>query len=523
MTRLRACLATACATAVAAFGLAACGEDDSAVSEGPASAVPADVPFYLEGVANLEDADNLQDALETLGVEDPAGKLGAELDSQLEAQGAPVSYTEDIEPLIGERVGFFVQTFESSDLAEAPTEGDGAVIVETTDEDGARDRIDQILEESGDPAEDATYNGVDYKLNPDGGDAVAVFDGFVVAGTEPSVQAAIDASNGDSLADSEEFNSELDALDSDPVSLAYAEPNAVLDQLEASGQLDAPGRAVVEQAAAGLLEVPAVFTIGADSEQVTFSASTGVAESAAQLPTEESSLLRELPGDAWAATAVPDVGAAIQQSLDQVSSTAGTAAPDFDKELQQETGLELGSLTEAIGDVAFFVRGTNPLDAGGGLVVEDLDPDSTSDALRALERLAESEAGPGERLTPLNVEGEGFAFTSPSLPQPVNVVQREGKLVIAYGDDATEDAFAPTETLGDSETFTSATDALGDYATSFFVDIGPALGIAEATGATADPNYASIQPYLEHLSYFVTGASVDDDRSRARAVVGLTD
>ena len=233
--------------------------------------------------------------------------------------------------------------------------------------------------------------------------------------------------------------------------------------------------------------------------------------------------MRALPGDSWAATAIPDVGASIDEALQQVSTTAGTAAPDFDKELRRETGLDLAALTGAIGDVALFARGTNVLDAGGGAVVEDLDPDATADAIGTLRRLAQREAGPGEKITQPSVEGEGYAFTSPSLPQPVNVVQRDDKLVIAYGDEATDEAFAPSETLGDSDTFTTASDALGDYGVSLFLDTGPALDLAESSGAATDPGYAQAQPYLEHLDYLITGASVDEDRSRVRAVLGLTE
>jgi hypothetical protein len=156
-------------------------------------------------------------------------------------------------------------------------------------------------------------------------------------------------------------------------------------------------------------------------------------------------------------------------------------------------------------------------------VIEDLDPAATADALAALRRLAERETGPGERITQPNVEGEGYAFTSPDLPQPVNVVQRDDKLVIAYGDEATEEAFAPSGTLGESDTFTTAADALGDYGVSLFVDGGPALDLAESSGATADPGYAQAQPYLQHLAYLITGASLDEDRSRVRAVLGLTE
>jgi Protein of unknown function (DUF3352) len=548
MRGLRTPLAAICVAAATALGLAACGGGDS--SEGPAGAVPADAPVYFESAVNLEQADGLTDALETLGVEDPAGMFAEELDAEAADDDSPVNYSDDIEPLLGERGGFFVSSFGSGgDLVSATTDcvapegvptgttddgcaiptqevgddGDGALVVETTDEDGARDLIDELIAEGGDPVEDASHGDVDYKLNPEDGDAVAVFDGFVVLGTEPAIQAAIDASAGDSLADSEEYQAELDALDSDPVFTAYADPAEVLDQLEASGELDPAERGVAEQAIGGLGDVPAVLTIGAEPDRLTLDASAGVAETAAQLPVEESELLRALPGDSWAATAIPDVGASIEQALSQITATAGPAAPDFGQELRRETGLDLEALTGAIGDVALFVRDTSPLDAGGGAVVEDLDPAATADAIEVLRRLALREAGPGERVTQPSVEGEGFAVTSPDLPQPINVIQRDDKLVVAYGDDATEDALAPSETLGDSETFGTATDALGDYGVSLFLDVGPALDLAEASGATADPEYAEAAPYLEHLDYLITGGSVDDDRSRVRAVLGLTE
>jgi hypothetical protein len=264
-----------------------------------------------------------------------------------------------------------------------------------------------------------------------------------------------------------------------------------------------------------------VLTIGASSDSFTLDASTGVAEVATAIPAEESELLRSLPGDSWAATAIPDVGASIDQALQQVTATAGPAAPDFEQELRRETGLDLGSLTSAIGDVAVFVRGTNVLDVGGGAVVEDLDPAATADALEVLRREAQRE---GEAdIVPLGIEGDGFAIQPPGAPEAINVVQRDDKLVVVYGDDATEDAFAPSETLGDAESFGAATEALGDYAVSLFFDVRPALDLAESTGATDDPTYAEAQPYLEHLDYLITGGSSDDDRDRIRVVLGLTE
>ena len=496
----------------AALALGGCG-DEEAESEGPVSLVPADAPLYFESVANIEgdDAEGLADALSTLGVDDPAAMLGEQLDAALEADGAPINYTDDIEPLLGDRAGLFVESFEA--------EGSGALIIETTDEDGARERVDELIAESDDPAEDATHGGVDYKLNPTDGNAVAVFDGFVVGGTEASVQAAIDSSNGDSLADSEEYQSELEGGVDDPVFTAYANVASILDGLVESGQLGGAERGVVEQSLGGVADVPALLSVGADSDDVTVEASFGIADPEARVAAEESELLRALPGDAWGAAAVPELGAAVERTIEQLESTAGALAPDIAQEFRRETGLDLARLAAAIGDVAVFVRGTNVLDVGGGAVIEDLDPSITADALETLRRLAERE---GEEVGPLDVEGEGFAIQPPGAPQRVNFVQRNDRLVVAYGDEATERAFEPSEALGEADAFGAAAAALGEgYSVAFFLDAGPALELADSAGAASDPGFAQAEPYLEQVDYLVTGALSEEERDRVRIVLGL--
>jgi hypothetical protein len=104
----------------------------------------------------------------------------------------------------------------------------------------------------------------------------------------------------------------------------------------------------------------------------------------------------------------------------------------------------------------------------------------------------------------------------------VNFVQRDDRLVIAYGDEATEQAFEPSGTLGDSDAFAAPADALGeDYSVAFFLDAGPALELAGSAGAASDPGFAEAEPYLEHLDYLVTGAVSEEERDRVRIVLGL--
>ncbi len=81
--------------------------------------------------------------------------------------------------------------------------------------------------------------------------------------------------------------------------------------------------------------------------------------------------------------------------------------------------------------------------------------------------------------------GEGFTLHTPGVPEPIHLFQSDGKVVLAYGDAAAADALAPAETLGDSQDYRDAEEALGgDYDLSFYLAFEP-LG-ALVAGANKD-------------------------------------
>src|SRR4029077_5441932 len=88
--------------AVPAAILAGCGGGGGgSVDVGPAAAVPANTPIYLDATVKPTGSakTNADDALKTiLHTDDPAAKIIAQIDKQKTATGQPVNYQTDIAP-----------------------------------------------------------------------------------------------------------------------------------------------------------------------------------------------------------------------------------------------------------------------------------------------------------------------------------------------------------------------------------------------------------------------------------------
>ena len=163
----------------------------------------------------------------------------------------------------------------------------------------------------------------------------------------PSVQAAIDASQGDSLADSEDYQSELDALDSGPrlhrlrrpgrrprpargVGTSSTRPGARSPSRPPPASLRRPrrvhGRRRLRQDHLRRFDRRRRHR-GPGSRPRSPSCCAGFPATPGPRPRFPTSAPRS--SRRWSRSA----------------ATAGTAAPDFDKELRRETGLDLGALT----------------------------------------------------------------------------------------------------------------------------------------------------------------------------------
>lgn len=512
-----------------ALALAACGDDADSGGDGPdpATLAPADSVVYMDAVIRPEgdQKDGLTSALSKLGVDDPGAMIIAELNDELSQEG--FTYEEDIEPWLGQTAGLFLTDFSDS-------EGNGAALISVTDTGGAEDAINKAAEADDQPEEDKTYEGQSYKVDPDD-TAIGVVGDFLVAGTEEGFKAAVDASAADSLADDETASSALDNTTDDSLFRVYVDTERAVDLAVDSGlisqeDLDAAG-AGVDQLKAG----PVVMSGGATADSMSIETSAPEMDEG----TETTDIVSTLPSGSWLAFGAPMVGEAIAAGYDSfvqglelgLSAQAqglegdlpgGTVeplpqadVPDIRRELKRQLGIDLSKDLAWMGDVGVFVEGSSLLSVGGGMVIETDDPDAASDAVAQIGRAL-------ARRPDVQVRRTADGFQVQSGPAGAEVSVGDDKVVIAAAGVTVEDVLSPSETLADSESFQSASGALGDDLTAaMFVDFPAIVALIEGSGQTGSPEYQQVKPVLDALDYMIAGSGSSDGRAVGRVVLGL--
>ena len=121
-------LALACVAVPAAI-LSGCGGGGGGGSTdvGPAAAVPANTPIYLDATVKPTGSakSNADAALsKILNTNDPGAKIISLIESQTKANGHPINYQQDIAPWLGQKAGVF--------FTSLGTNSQGAAVVETT-------------------------------------------------------------------------------------------------------------------------------------------------------------------------------------------------------------------------------------------------------------------------------------------------------------------------------------------------------------------------------------------------------
>jgi Protein of unknown function (DUF3352) len=494
--------------------LAGCGGDGGEspsppAGPDPATLAPANVPLFAEGVVRPEG--DRREALESalsklLATEDPGAFVVEQVDKALAGSDAGLTYEDDIEPWLGEQAGIFFRSFTE--------DGDGAAVVATTNTQAAEQAVQKLAAADEEPERRRSYEGVEYLVDR-GGTAAGVVGDFLVAGTENALRDAVDASKGRSLAESGDFRAQLDQAPDDWVGFVYADPRAILDALRKSGQVSS-GEVASGPRLKALLSQTATASISATADQLALQASGA---SAVTPVAQESSLLRDFPEGSWLAFAVTEAGDALR-ALDRIQGPPGSGSSPLDGGL----GFDLGAqITRWVGDIGGFAGGTSLFGLSGALVLETSDEQASIQTLDRLQRALSNE--PGLTVEPLNDSGEhGFSLTPAGVPVSFQVVQRGDKVVAGLAD-SVSDVFSPSATIGDSDPFNSAADALGEeFVPVTFVDFVPLFQLVGGfPQVRSDPDYQRAKPYLDHLDYLMFGARGDGDRAQVRAVLGLRD
>jgi uncharacterized protein DUF3352 len=502
----RAAIVLAACAAIFASGCGGGGGSDDQL----ASLAPADTPFYMESVVRPEGAQ--RDAVDSLssrvgGIDDPGGAIVQQLNLALSNAGIEATYEDDISPWLGERAAVFVGSFG----ANPPF----AAMFESTDTGATEDFLKKAAESST-GAEQDTYNGVQYYSagsSESGQVAVGVVGDFLVAGTLDAFKAAVDASKGDSLADSSAFEQATSSLPEDNLALGYADGRQVADQV--SGISDPLQATAVKSALDTLADGPVTFAVSAtpDTAAVDLSLPTGVV---AQL--DGGDLVGQSPADSWLSVGLQNAGGVLGNALG-----AGEALniPGIEDRIKSLTGVDPKDALEWMNNGHGFVGGTSEKTISIGGVVGSRDPKASSKSVDAFHKRFQQDADAKLGPPPKGAD-EGFTASAPESPQAIQVGQFGDQVVAALGPgQPAEEAFQPKQPLADDPTFKDGVDALGsDVSPLAFVSLAPFFVVAEKGGSAGDPDYVAAKPYLQKLDYLMVGTSKDGDRSTARFVVG---
>jgi Protein of unknown function (DUF3352) len=442
---------------VAGAATIGCGDGDGTDL---AALTPPDVPLYLELVVQPDgdQAEAITSFAERLtGIPDPEEALAAAVDDQLADKDVELSYAEDVEPWLGEHAALFVRSFETGPAAGGTP--DFALILEVADVEAAGSFVDRVA--GSDPATKRarSHAGVGYyALGAPGGAAIGLVEDAVVVGTEMSLRVAIDAADGQSLAESEEHAARAAALGED---------------LLATASLDT-----------------------------------------------DVSLLEPLPSGSWLAAGMPDFGPTLGLLLDKLTNGGIPGGSSIVERLRTETGIDLvANLSAWVGDAAGYARGTAVPGLSAGVIAEASDPRRARASIDLLEGLAERETGLRSAGPPAGTE-HGFSLGLPSLGRGVEAGIAGDRVAAAFGG-TVADALDPEQPLGESERFRAAVEALGEeFSPGFYLDLPAALAPARAAGAAAaleDP----AAPALAAIELVSAGSRLDDHLGVTRVTATL--
>jgi hypothetical protein len=501
---MRKLILTLAVLSIAALVAVGCGKEDQAAS-GASELVPAGSVMY--GEATLKPEGDQKAAIDAILAKFPGGgqagdKLKDLIEKGMRESDAPISFKEDIEPWLGDEAAFFVANLSANGDAQS-----AAGLIATDDEDKARAALEKSAEGK---LKEQSYKDVEY-LTDESDEAGAVFDGFVVLGTEEGVKAAIDTSKGGKkLSEDESYKNALDDASDDRLGFFYMNSPELLRSLRESGT-PLPG------SFGKFFKEPLVATLDADKDGVVFEGTVPEEIGRASFFGQASDLLEDLPGDSWLGMAQTDFGKLVDFYADAFAGVVG-GRDAIEQQLKAATGLDLQRDVIAwMDDFGVFVRGTSVSDLDGALIVETKDEAASGRFISALERLAKTQGQGAVQVGPLSAPGGGKGFTAQGsgIPKPIHVFQKGGRVVFAYGDAAASDAVSPADTLGDAADYSAARESLGDYDISFFLLTEPILDLVESTEAASDADWQKAKPYLEPLSALVGGTSGDGDSLRS--------
>jgi len=483
-----------------------------------ADLAPPGAPVFVEGAVRPSGslkANTDAVAKRIAGIGNLGDFVVSELESSARADGEPFDYEKEVEPWLGERAGLFFEKVEGGDLSNL------GVIVESTDTGATQEFVDAQVNGSKVPYEESSYEGVDFWVGGQEGNAIGIVGDFLAVGEDERVfKDMVEASSGDSLAGEDRFAKAISAASDGSLADLYVDVGGLIEQ--SGGQIDPTARQILQNAGIDPSEATAVASVIPGSEQLEVELSSDLG---GQKPPsgDASALLGSLPASSFAAIAVSGFGEQLNEAVDSLDEEGvpGTIPPNQLKKGLKEAGIDLEGITGSLEDAAVFAVGNSERSLGGALVL-------TASGSKATEAVANV----GQLLRSVQVEGvtvlkggtNGFTIRSPELGnKPLVVAAKQGRVAIGYGVPATLTALAAEsgKTLSDNPTYKEAVSALGGTPIGGFVDGAAAVKLAEALVPKSDQGFREAKRFLNSIAYLAIGTGSQDEVATAKVIVGL--
>jgi hypothetical protein len=504
---------------VAALAIAGCGGGGASSSDLAGFAAPGSLVFVegkLQPAGELKsNADSI--ASKVAGVESLGGLIVEKLEEKVRNEGEPFDYAKEVEPWLGEEGAV---SFRSADpkgnLSEA------ILVLATTDPAATREFIDSQAEESKRPYADGSYKGVEYKVGGKEDNAIGVVEDFlVVAEDEKTFKAAVDAWQGESLADEARFQDAISAASDGSLADVYLDLGGLAEA--SKGEL---GQATefFQSAGVDLSKATAVASIIPESGQVEVALSSELSGTEPPPSGDASKLIGTLPGKAFAAVGFSEFNERLEESLDDLDKEGipGQVAPNQLKSTLQAMGIDVDKLASSLEEAAIFARGSSRDSLEGAMVLTS----ASKEAARTVANLGvllRNSGTPG--VTAVTSNGaSGFSVHSEKLgKKPLVVVSKGSRVAVGYG-------LAPAlagltseggETLSGKASYKSAVAALGDTPISGFADGPAALELAEALVPRSKTGFWEAVPYLKKIEFIAMGSGSNDETATAKLIAGL--
>jgi uncharacterized protein DUF3352 len=517
---VRSRLALLATPVLASLAIAGCGGSDGGSGSDPAALAPVGTPLYIEAAVQPEGElkTNVEGLAQDLaGVDDLGGLIVEELESSASDDGEEFDYDKEVAPWLGEKGGLFFQSYDGEDF-----HGYGFA-VQSTDTEATQTFIDHQAEQSDEPMEEGSYEGVDYDVESDDGTTVGVIGDFIaLAEDEETFKAMIDASGDESLADSDSFAETIDAAPEGSFADVFVDIGALIEQ--SGGAIDPEAEQFLDSAGIDAREATAVASLIPGSDQIEIDVSTDLGGE--NPPSGDASgLLSSLPSDSVAAIASADFGKRIGEAIDSIDEEGipGEIPPHKFKSTLKEAGIDVEKIAGSIGDLGVFATGSNEGNLAGAAVLETKSADEAQNTVANVGLLLRATRTPG--VTAISGNLSGFSVRSEDLgPKPLVVAAKGERIAIAYGLPAASQALAAPsgQTLGDSSVYKEAVSALDSTPITGFVDGPAALNLAaNLVPADEKAGFDEARQYLDKIEYLAIGAGSSGDLATAKLIAGI--